>query len=154
MSLPHAPSLCHRCQGCQVVVSGRGSIFLRCLRRVEKYLAQPVRHCPDYAALPVRVAETSLGAVALAWLGDAPEQCAAVADGRGGFVGDGFGSRPIESASAGDALWWTEAGARWVAEAGRGPVIARVIEGAAVLATLPAGAAISFGPPVDRIRAG
>lgn len=169
MSLPHALSLCHRCQGCQVVVSGRGSVFLRCLRRAEKYLAQPVRLCPVYAALPVVVAEAALGTAALgpavygtaalgtaalAWLGDAPARFVAVADGRGGFTSDAFGPRPVESASAGDALWWSEAGARFVAEAGRGPVLARVIEGAAMLATLPAGATVEFGPPVDSLTAG
>lgn len=141
MSLPHAPSLCHRCAGCQVVISGRGSIFLRCDRRAEKYLAQPVTQCAAFAAQPVVDAVTARGVARLAWIG-APVE-GAVAAGEGWFAVAGVAA-PAVSAAAGDALWWAAGGLRLVRAAGRGPVVARVVAGVEALVGLPAGSAVRF----------
>lgn len=143
MSPPHAPSLCHRCEGCQVVISGRGSIFLRCDRRAEKYLAQPVMQCAAFAALPVVDARSARGVTRLAWIGAAPVEGVAVADGAGGLVMAGIAAPPV-SAAAGDALWWEAGGLRLVRAAGRGPVVARVVAGVEALVGLPAGSVVRF----------
>lgn len=143
MSLPHAPSLCHRCLGCQVVISGRGSIFLRCLRRAEKYLAQPVMRCPAYAALPRYDAVTPRGVAEIAWLAAQPPPVEAIAVGAGGFDAAGV-APPAEASAAGAALWWREGGLRYGHEAGRGAVLGWIVAGADALVGLAAGDRVRF----------
>ena len=44
---PH--SLCHQCKGIRYILTNKGSIFLQCERKIEKYLPQPVIRCNDFS---------------------------------------------------------------------------------------------------------
>lgn len=47
---PFPNSACHRCRHVGFAASGRGSVFLMCQKRAQKYLPQPVLNCPVYEA--------------------------------------------------------------------------------------------------------
>lgn len=48
MNMPFPTSLCHECTGCRYGGNRRGTVFLRCTLRPERYLPQPVYTCPQF----------------------------------------------------------------------------------------------------------
>ncbi len=48
MKQPFPSSVCHQCAGCAYGGNRRGSVFLRCTLRPERYLPQPMRRCPQF----------------------------------------------------------------------------------------------------------
>lgn len=144
-SLPHARSLCHRCDACRAIVSGRGSIFLLCTARPEKYLPQPVMRCPVFSAAPLAIARGSGAEAVIRWVGaplDGP--ISLVADGAGGLQGALPEARGATAPA--DALVAVPGGVRLRRSAGPGPLLGWVLGGAESLAYLPAGAGITLTP--------
>ena len=62
---PH--SLCHACRGCTTVITAKGSLFLRCDLRPEKYVSQPVLRCTEME--PWTILSAVDAGVAIAWYG-------------------------------------------------------------------------------------
>ena len=60
-------SLCHACRGCTTVITAKGSLFLRCDLRPEKYVSQPVLLCAEMQPWAILSAVTT--AVVIAWYG-------------------------------------------------------------------------------------
>ena len=48
MELPFISSICHQCRGCVYGGNRRGTVFLRCTLRPERYLPQPMRRCSAF----------------------------------------------------------------------------------------------------------
>lgn len=144
-SLPHARSLCHRCDACRAIVSGRGSVFLLCTARPEKYLPQPVVRCPVFSAAPLAIARGSGAEAVIRWAG-APlaGPVALVADGAGGLRGTL--PEPRQATAPADALVVMPGGLRLRRSPGPGPLLGWVLGGAESLARLPAGAGITLTP--------
>lgn len=145
MSQPFPTSLCHACNGCRVVLSGRGSVFLRCDRRAERYLPQPVRACPVYAPRPLMRARSAGGDALIAGVG-APLAVDARVTAAGLVVEGRHPARPPEGVAAGDAVLWRPDGFALSAEPARGPVLGWVLTGRAALFGLPVGARVRFEP--------
>lgn len=139
--LPFAASLCHRCRAGRALISGRGSVFLLCTARPEKYLPQPVRRCPVFAPAPLVEVRGPDGAALLRWWA-APlaEPLALRADGHGGLLGPLPPGSP--GVAPGDALWRTADGARLDRAPSRGALLGWVLSGAERLAAWPAGAPV------------
>lgn len=134
------------------MVSGRGSTFLLCTVRPEKYLPQPMGRCAAFHPASLVVAEGPGGRVGLRWWGEPLGEPRAVrADGRGGLRGDLPAGRP--GTSPGNGLRGTEGGASWIADAGRGVWLGWVLEGVGLWHSWPANAPIRLVPlpaPDDR----
>lgn len=144
-SLPHASSLCHRCGACRAVVSGRGSLFLMCTARPEKYLPQPLHRCHAFAPAPRIIAHGPNGLAVLRWWGEPlPGPLSVQADGRGGLMGALPAGRP--GTAPGNGLRPTSTGAEWVDRAGRGDWLAWVVDGVDRWRAWPAGADIRLEP--------
>lgn len=62
---PH--TLCHKCRGCTSVSTAKGTVFLRCEIRHEKYLSQPLYHCDQFDSWPIFSGLE--GAVQIVWYG-------------------------------------------------------------------------------------
>lgn len=144
MSLPFAASLCHACTGCRAVVSGRGSVFLRCDRRETRYPPQPVRACPVFDPRPRLRARSDRGVAIIAWRGPAAAFEARVEGAR--LIVDPAPPRPTDVAIPGDALIWQPTGLALTANPTRGPALGWVLAGRDALAGLADGAIVTFTP--------
>lgn len=125
------------------MLSGRGSVFLRCERRAERYLPQPVHICPVFEPRARLRAHSPRGEAIVAWVGEPLAFDVRVTDGLLAF-GPTAPPRPPDRVAPGDALIWRPEGIARSAEAIRGPVLGWVLAGRAAIFDLSDGAHLRF----------
>lgn len=121
---PFAASQCHRCRFNRYVLSGKGSLFLQCTARAQRYQPQPQTRCAIAEPAPI----LRLGDARVVWVAPLP---AGPVTWRVTAPTTLSGPRldaPRQIAPGG-AFLATATGLRWTAEPCRGPLLGWWIEG-------------------------